>query len=187
MSIKPHLDDQALSVFEHYLSLSKVYVEFGCGGSTISAVRAGVQQIFTVENDPAWRDRILQESAPILQESQRLDITFIDCGVVHSWGWIPKPTRDLASAYVNKIWTKVEAPVDLVLVDGRFRTACALAAHSKIDENTIVLLDDGDRAEYADIFTAYNVESMHGRMKMLRKKPGYNITGLLPKHLDSQK
>ena len=51
-------------------------------------------------------------------------------------------------AYWRDPW-EAAGPVDLVLVDGRFRVACALAGLSRLDPDAVLLVHDfWDRASY---------------------------------------
>jgi hypothetical protein len=54
-----------------------------------------------------------------------------------------------------------DASLDLVIVDGRARVACGLAAMAKVKPGGMLLLDDSDRPRYARLREA--LTGWHGR------------------------
>jgi hypothetical protein len=65
----------------------------------------------------------------------------------------------------------MEAP-DLILVDGRFRVACALKCIQALKNSyDMMLVDDYSRSEYRVIETFAKLDRMCGRMAVFRPGP----------------
>lgn len=141
------------------LARAASYFEFGMGGSTLMAARAGVRQIVSVDSDRAWVDavRAHPEIAPRCADGS-MSLLHADIGPVTDWG---RPADRSAvrkwSQYLSVGWTewaRRETLPDLVLVDGRFRVACciSIAVVCAQSSSPRVLLHDVDdkRAHYRD-------------------------------------
>lgn len=128
---------------EHGYSGAEVILEYGSGGSTFLALEKGCKKVFTVESDAAWARRIDAALAERFSRD-RFVVHHADIGATGAWG---KPAsaegRDRYPDYALSIWAN-EGFVhpDLVLIDGRFRTACLLATALNIRRPTVVLFDD---------------------------------------------
>ncbi|BBK42033.1 hypothetical protein STVA_20530 [Allostella vacuolata] len=127
-------------------------VEFGCGGSTLALARNGVGRIDSVESDPAWVAKLRSSSALAgLIDAGRVGLHHADIGPVGPWG-APSDHKTVRrwSDYWMGIWQTVEPKsVSLVLVDGRFRVACALAAGLLCDDDCLIAIHDyRDRPHY---------------------------------------
>jgi hypothetical protein len=124
-------------------------VEYGAGGSTVLAVAQGVGRIDSVESDPAWIERLARRTdirAAIADG--RLALHHADIGAVGPWGF---PIDDTAAErwpdYAQRIWTQLPEgsgprSVDAVLVDGRFRASCILAALTQVRPGTPIIVHD---------------------------------------------
>lgn len=127
-------------------------IEFGCGGSTLALARNGAERIDSVESDKAWVDR-LKEVPEIaeLVSAGRVILHHVDVGPVGPWG-TPTDSRAMRRwpAYWMDIWQSPDSKgTSLVLVDGRFRVACALAACLFSDDDCLIALHDyADRPSY---------------------------------------
>jgi predicted O-methyltransferase YrrM len=106
-------------------------LEFGSGSSTIwFADRAG--HITSFEHDPLWFDVVGAESAKRLNVDHRL----------------------LTRPYSEHVADLPDESFDLVLVDGRDRVRCALAAIRTLKPGGLMVVDNIDREYYAPISTA---------------------------------
>ncbi len=112
------------------------YLEFGAGGSTYTAAQHGVEFV-AVDSDPvilgAVRQRIAADGLldPAAQSYHHADI-----GPISKWGR-PRHARFAGPERVEQFRRYSDPPIacltgdkapDFVLIDGRFRTACALKA-----------------------------------------------------------
>lgn len=121
---------------------ASVILEFGSGGSTILAAELG-KRVISVESDKSWaqmmRDWLQQNPQP-----GQAEIVLADVGPTKEWG---HPVDDRAwkrfARYPLEVWDLPDfAHPDVVLVDGRFRVGCALAAAYRITRPTTLYFDD---------------------------------------------
>ena len=144
--LQPEMTDDEIAVLRECYSKATSLVEFGSGGSTLLAARsASLQRIWSVESDPGWVAR-LRGVAEIRQAEQagRLHLRHVDIGPTGDHG---TPRDESAQArwpdYHEAVWSDpATAAADLVLVDGRFRVACALQALAHCQPHTILLMHD---------------------------------------------
>jgi hypothetical protein len=120
-------------------------VEFGCGASTLLLLGNGVGALDSVDSQPAWVRRVSdQPDAAAALRTGRLRMHCVDIGPTRKWG---HPLGDEAKArwpqYAQAVWqAALPSPVDFVLIDGRFRVACALMALLKARPDALVALHD---------------------------------------------
>jgi hypothetical protein len=156
------------------------YMEFGIGGSTLAAIRAGAEMVVSVESDPAWVETVCRhaEVAPLVARGAAR-IIHADIGPVGDWGY-PKDASRLRHwhDYIAKPWLEWERRQvlpDVIYVDGRFRVACcysiALAFAGRTDvPSPSVLLHDMDvrRPGYRDVFLYFELAEQVGSLGLLR-------------------
>jgi predicted O-methyltransferase YrrM len=109
--------------------------EYGGGGSTLWFLDHGAS-VVTVEHHPGW--------AASLSEAVR--------GSVRSEAWtlLTPDTTDSFDSYVDAIRGFEDATFDVVVVDGRERGRCAVAALDKVRPGGWLVVDDVDRERYAE-------------------------------------
>lgn len=131
---QPWWNFQAIDVVGARLKSGARAFEYGGGGSTLWLLDRGCQ-VRTVEHDRAWHadlvDRLGGRNAVDLVE--------------------PGENFD---AYVGAVDIEPNASLDLVIVDGRERVRCGLAARTKIAPGGMLLLDDADRPRYQALHDA---------------------------------
>jgi hypothetical protein len=120
------------------------YLEFGAGGSTLLALKRGVERCDSVETDRLWV-RKLREDATIEFAERCGQLVFhqVDVGPTRAWG-MPADESGLRRwpNYFLKAWSLLEEDPDLVLIDGRFRAACGLCALIVCDQTAAILVHD---------------------------------------------
>jgi hypothetical protein len=159
----PHFDDETCKWFEARLSEAKFYLEFGAGGSTVMAARLGIPTI-SVEGDPFYARavrRAIAPGAPVKFLTPRQ-------GLTTGWSRPLRPSLAKARRYVSSPFTGLQDRFpDLILVDGRYRVACALeSARQAAARGTRVslLVDDyGKRRQYRVLETWLGEPVMIGR------------------------
>ncbi|BDG73313.1 hypothetical protein [Roseomonas fluvialis] len=110
----------------------RCYLEWGLGGSTAEALRAGAGLVVSVEGDGAWIAAARDDAAVAAAEATgRLRLVHADIGPTGKWGMpVDRGTRARWPGYAAAPWPVLDAAgawPDLVLVDGRFRVACCLS------------------------------------------------------------
>ncbi len=105
--------------------------EYGSGASTVwLAKRCG--EIVTVEHDKPWLDKF-----------QRQTKGFDNVSLLY------RPIDKGPDAYVKAI-DEFEGEFDMIVIDGRHRSACLKQAESRLRRGGIVLFDDSGRSRYRD-------------------------------------
>ena len=103
------------------------YVEYGAGGSTLLACELGVQFVHSIETSLDHCVAILGKHA--LDKyvlTGRLKLTHVDIGETGSWGYPSgEPSSSKRQIYIQA--HSEHDKVDLALIDGRYRVACAAA------------------------------------------------------------
>lgn len=134
--------------FRDKIVRSNFYLEFGSGGSTILAARASCRTI-TIESDRRFANAVDAALAP----GHKVKIIHADIGIVRSWGHPlfqrkSKKRLERWATYTQVAEQEIsgygEFP-DLVLIDGRFRLACALEVASWArarSATTTIMFDD---------------------------------------------
>lgn len=167
-------DAEAALVAAEY-SRADVILEYGSGGSTVMAAEMPGKTVFSVESDREWAAMMLEwfeENPPA--DGVSVEIVWSDIGPTRDWG----QPRDLANyrkfaAYPLAIW-KAETfrQPDLVMVDGRFREGCALAATFLTERPITLLIDDyGSRRSYHAVERYIGTPEMTGRMARFEIEP----------------
>lgn len=122
-----------------------VILEYGSGGSTVMAAEMPGKTVFSVESDKDWALMmrswfVANPPAP----GSDVDIVWADIGDTREWGH-PKTHKhwDRYARYPLEVWVLEEfRQPDVVLVDGRFRAGCAMAAAFRTTRPVVVLVDD---------------------------------------------
>lgn len=131
---QPWWNFQAIDVVASRLQPGARTFEYGGGGSTLWLLDRGCV-VRTVEHDRAWHADLMAR----LQGRNAVDL--IEAG------------EDFSS-YVDAIDSDPDRSLDLVIVDGRERVRCGLAAREKVRPGGMLLLDDADRPRYQALHEA---------------------------------
>eukprot|EP00962_Isochrysis_galbana_P014213 scaffold4055_cov132-Isochrysis_galbana.AAC.5 len=138
------------------LLLAASYLEWGSGGSTVVAAwrsRSAPLAVHSVDNSRAWLDR-LRAAHPVLGRAESagaVTLSWADTGPTTRWGHPADWRRRNESLRLRQATAYVEAVnasgccFDLILVDGRFRSACLLHALRLSHPQTTVLVHDAQR------------------------------------------
>lgn len=142
---KPMMPPKATATFNAAIAAARCYLEYGSGGSTVTAVRTGVPDLITVESDRLWLDAVRERVADRLVAG-RHHLLHIDIGPTALHGY---PASESAwrrfGHYPLGPWKLVRArglSPDFVLIDGRFRVACLLATVIHAAPGTRIFFDD---------------------------------------------
>ncbi len=128
--------------------------EYGSGGSTLFfANRVG--EVISVEHDPEWHART---NAAIAARDIRNCTYLLRPPTPNAHSRFTSTDREYEGLdfadYVTAIDAYPDESFDLVSVDGRARTACVLAARTKVRPGGLILLDNSDRPEYSEAIEA---------------------------------
>jgi hypothetical protein len=176
---EPLLLPKASAWFKNALQTTTHYLEYGSGGSTVTAARH-VHRVVSVENDKVFFDHV-EKALATAGVADRCKLIHIDIGATVRWGdplwpWPSKARLECWKNYPIAPWRYLrQAGIepDLILVDGRFRVACVLTSllNLKNQACTILLDDYAGRPEYRAVEPFADVVQTVDRMAVLRKKP----------------
>lgn len=151
-----------------------VVFEFGGGGSTLWLADLGAR-VTVAEHDREWfevlREQLGDTAVTLLSEPS----TEGTIGSVKSPGMF-------FDDYVGLIAGQPDEHFDLVIVDGRARVGCGLAAMSKIRPGGTLLLDDSHRPRYEPLRQALSGWSRkdHRGLKIGSNKVAQTSTWIKP-------
>lgn len=158
-------------------------LEYGSGGSTVLAAEMGGKRVWSVESDQAWAEMMrgwFAQNPPA--KGTEMEIIWSDIGPTRDWGF----PRDASgwktyARYPLRVWDLPGfVQPDVVLVDGRFRTGCALAAALRTARPVTVLFDD-----YAPRKQYHRVEHFIGApRRMIGRMAEFEVTPLAPRSGD---
>ena len=152
ISLTPHLDAEVVDAIGARLADNWNYFEWGCGGSTMLAVQSGAHSVISVESDSGWVD-LVRGSEPFRQAAMdgRVQIIHADLGPTKKWGYPVNVVSHIqAAGYHTVPWLEATTSFTsdrrvLVLVDGRYRVACALNVALWSGSGYLVVDDVTDR------------------------------------------
>jgi hypothetical protein len=149
--MKPQMSATEFVVFVGFVRHSRVYLEFGSGGSTYIATQLVMERVISVDSSKEWLKNVREAC---LGEECRIkpDLFLADIGPVGAWG---TPVNDLSfrpqwPKYHEAIWLEpLIADADLYFIDGRFRVACfvQILLHRRADA-LIMIHDFSSRSQY---------------------------------------
>jgi SAM-dependent methyltransferase len=152
---------------------AKVILEYGTGGSTVVAADLAGRDVFSVESSAEWL-AMMQGWFKANPPKARLQLHHGDIGKTRQWGY-PVDNKHVGRwvGYPVSVWDRADfVHPDVVLIDGRFRLACALTALFRISRPVTVLIDDyTGRPRYAQIETLVGAPEMIGRMAKFEFTP----------------
>ena len=177
---EPWLEPDARAYLGQALESSRSYLEFGSGGSTLLALSHSCR-VVSVESDRFFMAAVEEAiHGRALAPASTYRLISTDIGPT---AWYGMPIMPLARfnrhkwhRYPQAPWTVYESQVfgwpDIVLIDGRFRVACALECMMRIPagHDFQVLVDDWTgRPEYALLPSLCEHVTTHGRMGVFRR------------------
>ena len=152
---------------------ASVILEYGSGGSTLLAAALPGRRVFAVESSAIWMAKMeiwFHDHPPKAQ----VMLHHANIGKTRDWGF-PADNRLVArwSAYPVSVWDRADfSHPEVVLIDGRFRLACALTVLFRITKPVTVLIDDyAERPGYTKIEQLVGPPQMAGRMALFEFMP----------------
>lgn len=149
------------------LSTATAYGEYGAGETTLFvAGLAHLKEIHSVESDQGWIRDLEAQMPP-----GRVQFHHKNIGTLYkSWGHPgPMATEAQKRAYSDPIQSA--AHIDVLLVDGRFRVACALKAHGWLSATATLVFDDfWIRPQYHLILDYFDVVERIDTIAVLKPK-----------------
>jgi hypothetical protein len=174
--LQPAMTDGEIAVVRECFSKAGSLVEFGSGGSTLLAARSpSLRRIWSVESDPAWIAKLRAETDVVTAErAGRLRLLEAEIGAVAEYGFPrDEESREAWPRYYESVWDDAGASdADLVLIDGRFRVSCALAAIARCRPHAVLLFHDfWNRTPYHPVLAFTDWLGSCDSLAILRRKP----------------
>ena len=146
------------------------YFEWGAGSSTLLAAKRA-RSVTSVEGSRVWADKIRNGSLP-----SNVNFRYVDIGPTKAFSWPVQTNTTRSREYIRAI--DEVPPQDVVLVDGRWRVACALRARHRLTApNGVVLVHDFDRREYQVLLGPFRQVARKGNLVALRPREGaYHVS-----------
>jgi len=172
VDVAPAMTALEAAALDAYLAGATSFAEWGAGGSTWRAGRAAsLSRVLSIESSAGWAAVAARGCAPPRCESRVVDV-----GPTGAYG---TPVGDAARAQWPA-YSRALAPggggggggvaaVDLVLVDGRFRVACAARA-LRAHPLARLLVHDWGRPAYAPVLAVADVVEVTGTLALLRRR-----------------
>jgi len=179
--MKPHLGKNDKNMFFKYLKKSKIYFEYGSGGSTYKAsLKKNIEKIFSVESDLLWHNKLKKQ---IDNTNNKIRFIYNEMDArPNTWGRPgPNSTSDQWKNYsdhINNLNETEKKELDLVMIDGRFRVACCLKCFGVISNDCVIAFDDFlNRKHYHIVLDYYDIieQTIDNRMVILKKKKNIEI------------
>jgi hypothetical protein len=166
-----------IDLFASALQRSSVYLEYGAGGSTkLAASSSALKSITSVESDPVFLETHVRNDTDVQRaiSSGRLRFLIADIGPTGDWGY-PKDSAKmhLWPNYALCPYLHGYNP-DLILIDGRFRVACGLAAALQAPEATVLIHDYTDRRNYHVLDRFFTINKRVDTLVECRKRQPFD-------------
>jgi hypothetical protein len=160
---EPHLDAPTVEWLRQRLQSADLYLEYGCGGSTVLANTLGVPTV-SVESDRFYAAVVRR----VLLDPRLTNILTPAMGLTMEWGMPIIGRGRKGRRYVSAPLAALDGRFpDVILVDGRYRAACALAsarAAYRFGCRSTLLFDDYEyRPHYHHVEEHLGVPTMVGR------------------------
>ncbi|MEI0844742.1 hypothetical protein R4M06_12415 [Brachyspira pilosicoli] len=155
-----YMSNDEKELFIKYIKNSKNYIEFGSGGSTFIVSKMTNANIISIEGDPNWIEYMRNNNTIFeAEQTSRLKFYYIDIGKVGYWSRpIDNSAEELYPNYSKYVFTKLNKDeindIDTILIDGRFRVACALNSIFYC-RNAKIIIHDFFNREYYNILLNY--------------------------------
>jgi hypothetical protein len=175
--LPPQMAADELVAFAGFLRASRIYLEFGSGGTTLVASQLVRQAVISVDSYVPWIRYVDEECR---RQATRITPVLVHphIGPVGRWGFPLDPsTREHWPLYYTSVWEIPGASdADLCLIDGRFRVASFLTALTRCSARTHLLFHDFAGRSCYDPILAFATEVFRvGTLSAFQRKPDIDM------------
>ena len=169
-------------LFKRTVAAARNYLEFGSGGSTFHVLTKTRAHITCIDNHPEWMSymkKFCRFNRAV--KSGRVQLLEIDNGPTRECG---NPTDESRKEswpfYSGGVFAlKGINDTDTVLIDGRFRVACGLAAIKNLKKDTKILVHDfPDRPHYHKLLDYLDIVDSADQLVVFKIKDNINMSQL---------
>ncbi|PRW50975.1 hypothetical protein C2E21_5537 [Chlorella sorokiniana] len=177
--IMPLFTARELLTLQYYVRGAERYLEWGSGTSTF-IVGPMAKRSWSVDNHKPWCEMMQKDKVALKfwQAEGVLHYTCVDTGPTEQFG-MPGPgvPLDQKKRYPDVVDTFGQPHYDAVLVDGRYRVACALKALPYLTDASVVLVHDWEerRELYGKpLLQFYETAEQVDRLMVLRRRTAWD-------------
>jgi hypothetical protein len=171
-----------INLFKQYIGQTRKYLEYGSGGSTyLASLNPLIEYIASVEGLEVWIKKCIGlRQIKRLIAAEKLVFHYVDYNAGDDCGNpINLDKSQMFTVYSNIITTYPINTFDTILIDGRFRVACALKAYDFIDRNAKLLFHDYmSRPEYKVVEEFFTLVDSVDSMAVFQKRADINRDNL---------
>lgn len=148
IKFKPFMTEIEIKAFLYFMKPENIYFEFGSGGSTNLASYFKLKT-YSVESDIKWHNKL---------KVNGINANYITVDLhASSIGYPGKDTNlNDWKKYIQAY--KKEYNADIILIDGRFRIACALDIFPKIRNDTLIFIHDYENRKKYHVLERYYIK-----------------------------
>lgn len=175
----PFMSPAERALFKQNIKQAKCYFEFGSGGSTVWAVKEGLK-VKGVESDAKWVNALKDKLG------EQCQVEAVDIGPTKEWGFPVSMQESKKFPAYSKAIHQYQQAFDLILVDGRFRVACTMAAiqhiltHSQEPQEARIFIHDfWNRPQYHVVLDFLDVIEKSETAGVFKLKTALEIENLM--------
>ena len=157
-----------------FLNSNIRYFEWGSGFTTKAADNIAMR-VTSIEGSRTWYNKMREHTF-----SNRTTLHYVDIGPTGSFSVPKDPTK--GANYIGAI----KSTQDIVLVDGRWRVACAISALPFIAPTGRLMLHDFGRASYRSVLDFYTKETEVDGLAVFIPKSNVSMRKLKNQHIRSR-
>ena len=139
------------------------YFEWGSGFTTITADKIAMR-VTSIEGSRTWYNKMREHAF-----SNKTRLKYVDIGKTGAFSY-PKDTKKGIECF-----GAIDSTQDIILVDGRWRVACALSAFPFIAPTGRLMIHDFGRTNYHGILKFYIKETEHDELAVFRPKSNVSM------------
>lgn len=149
-----------------FLNLNTRYFEWGSGFTTRTADNI-TMHVTSIEGSREWYYKMKKHNF-----SNRTTLRYIDIGKTGAFSHPQDPTK--GKEYIHAI----NSTQDVILVDGRWRVACAISAFPFLAATGRLMVHDFSRKYYHSLLKVYDKETEVDGLAVLTPKPNVSTRDL---------
>ncbi len=148
-----------------YLNKSQIMLEWGAGWSTLEFSKY-VKEYYSIEHNFYWYQRVKSR----IESNTKI---YYAPPNTRDLKWFPPDKRgdkESFKSYIGfaDVLGSLGKRFDVVFIDGRARSFCALKALDFLKEEAVVFIHDFGRPRYWDILRRYSIVDIEGSMAALK-------------------
>lgn len=170
---QPLLTEAELLFLQFASKSSRHYLEWGSGASTI-LVAPFSRNAFSIENHQEWCDQMLRNKfVSFWIQTRLLQYYCVDTGPTNLFGHpVDLTNKARLSKYLDVVDSFQIDKFDMVLIDGRFRMACAVKVLPYVTKSSLVLIHDWmeRKDNFRQILNFYDLDQVIDTLAVLIPK-----------------